>query len=148
VWVETLRKTTCGACSARKGCGHGLLNEVSAGSRGLVRVLVGSDLQSSGCNVDDRVEFTLPEEVILRGSLIVYMVPLIMMLLGATLVPMIAQLSTLLSADVQSLLGAVLGFILGLLLVRLHARRHNDDVDLQPKLLRRLSPQTNSVSLV
>ena len=148
VWVETLRKTTCGACAARKGCGHGLLNEVSAGSKGLVRVLVGNDLQASHCHVDDQVEFTLPEEVILRGSLVVYIMPLLLMLGGATLASRVPGLSALLSEDLQSLLGAVAGFVLGVGLVRLHARYHRHNAALQPRLLRRVASQTNPVSFV
>ncbi len=148
VWVETLRKTTCGACSARKGCGHGLLNEVSAGSKGLVRVLVGNDLQASHCHVDDQVEVTLPEEVILRGSLIVYIMPVLMMLGGAALASRVPGMSALLSEDLQSLLGAGIGFGLGFGLVRLHARLHRHNAALQPKLLRRVVSQTNPVSFV
>jgi sigma-E factor negative regulatory protein RseC len=26
VWVETIRQSSCGSCSARAGCGHGMLN--------------------------------------------------------------------------------------------------------------------------
>ena len=148
VWVETLRKTTCGACAARKGCGHGLLNEVSAGSKGLVRVLVGDDLQPSQCNIDDQVEFTLPEEVILRGSLVVYIVPLVLMLAGAALASGASEFSTLLPDDLYSLFGAEIGFLLGTGLVRLHALQHRNNVAFQPMLLRRVASHTNSVSLV
>ena len=28
VWVETIRRTTCGSCAVQKGCGHGLLNQL------------------------------------------------------------------------------------------------------------------------
>ncbi|MEP0202110.1 MAG: SoxR reducing system RseC family protein [Halioglobus sp.] len=148
VWVETLRKTTCGACSARKGCGHGLLNEVSAGSKGLVRILVGDDLKASQCHIDDQVEFTLPEEVILRGSLVVYIMPLLTMLGGAALLAYLTGSFIFISEDVQSLLGAIGGFVLGVGLVRLHSRNNRDNVALQPTLLRRVGSQTNSVSFV
>jgi len=147
VWVETLRKTTCGACTARKGCGHGLLNEVSAGSKGLVRVLVGDDLQVANCHINDQVEFSLPEEVVLRGSLVVYILPLLMMMAGALLAAQVPFFSILPSEDLQSLLGATCGFSLGLGLVRAHGRYHRHNIDFQPKLLRRMAGQSNRVSL-
>ena len=38
VWVETLRQSACGSCSARAGCGHGVLNAVAPGaSRAVVK---------------------------------------------------------------------------------------------------------------
>ena len=38
VWVETIRRSTCAGCSARSGCGHGVLARASGG-RGLIRAL-------------------------------------------------------------------------------------------------------------
>ncbi|WP_144244463.1 SoxR reducing system RseC family protein, partial [Pseudohaliea rubra] len=85
VWVETIRKSTCGACAARKGCGHGLLERYASGRRGLVRVLPGSRLAPADCRIDDQVIIELPEDVVLRSSLIVYALPLMTLLAGAAL---------------------------------------------------------------
>ena len=85
LWVETIRQSTCGSCAAQKGCGHGLLNRYSDGKRGYVRVLGSDQLAAADCRVDDQVLIAIPEEVILRGSLILYMLPLVSMLSGAAL---------------------------------------------------------------
>lgn len=129
LWVETIRKSTCGTCSAQKGCGHGLLNRIRDGQRGLVRVLPGP-FSLADCQVNDEVSISLPDEVILRGSLIVYMLPLLVMLAGAA-----AGVRWLpWSEDLAAIVGAVAGFAIGIGLVRWHAWRHRDDARLQPLL--------------
>jgi sigma-E factor negative regulatory protein RseC len=129
LWVETIRKSTCGTCSAQKGCGHGLLNRIRDGQRGLVRVLPGP-FSLEDCRVNDEVSISLPDEVILRGSLIVYMLPLLAMLAGA------AAGSQWLpwSQDPAAVVGAALGFAGGVVMVRWHAWQHRDDAGLQPTL--------------
>ncbi len=129
LWVETIRKSTCGGCAVRKGCGHGLLNRMSDGRSGYVRVLPGTQ-SLQDFRVNDEVLISIPEEVILRGSFIAYVVPLLGMLAGALAVT--AWLPHY--GDLWSLLGAALGLSLGLLLVGWHGARHRDDPAYQPVL--------------
>lgn len=142
VWVETIRKTTCGSCAAQKGCGHGLLNKISDGRRSLIRALPGR-ISASDCQVDDEVQISIPEDVILRGSLVVYILPLLTMLTGAAAG---ANLVTA-SADLGSALGALAGIAVGFALVRLHAHRHRDDHSLQPTLVEILQHGAEPVHL-
>ena len=130
LWVETIRKSTCGSCAAQKGCGHGLMNRIAEGHRTLIRVLPGK-LTVADCAVDDEVRFSIPEEVILKGSLVVYILPLLCMLLGAALAVSFLPASQ----DLAAAGGAALGFALGFGLVRWHARRHRHDAGLQPTLV-------------
>jgi sigma-E factor negative regulatory protein RseC len=142
VWVETIRKTTCGSCAAQKGCGHGMMNKISAGRRSLIRALPGK-LRPAECSVDDEVTISIPEEVILRGSLIVYILPLLCMLLGAwTGAALFAS-----NEDAAGGAGAILGFALGFALVRLHAARHRNDSSLQPVLVALVKHGTDPVTL-
>lgn len=142
LWVETIRQSTCGSCAAQKGCGHGILNRISDGKRGYIRVLSGKT-SIDHCCVDDKVRISIPEEVILRGSLVVYMVPLLSMLAGAAfavnLLPGVQ--------DVLAALGAVIGFGIGIGIVRWHAWRHRNDRELQPTLLEIMGPATEAVQL-
>jgi sigma-E factor negative regulatory protein RseC len=130
VWVETIRKTTCGSCAAQKGCGHGMMNRISEGRRSLIRALPGKVLPAD-CNVDDEVSISIPEEVILRGSLLVYILPLVAMLLGAWAGAAVLPLGE----DAAGGLGAIIGFALGFALVRWHAHLHRNDRSLQPILV-------------
>jgi sigma-E factor negative regulatory protein RseC len=130
LWVETIRQSTCGSCAANKGCGHGLLNRIADGRTGYIRVLAGP-AGTDGCAIDDQVRISIPEQVILRGSLVVYVLPLLCMLLGA------AGADSLWPAgpELASIGGALAGLLLGFALVRWHAWRHRHDSALQPTLL-------------
>ena len=130
LWVETLRKSTCGSCTARSGCGHGLMNRLGEGRSSYIRVLPGEG-DIAACKIDDEVRIGIPEELLLRGSLMVYVLPLLGLLggasLGASLLP--------LHSDLATLAGAAAGFLASLGIVRLHSLRHRDDARMQPTLL-------------
>ena len=129
LWVETIRRSTCGTCAAQKGCGHGLLNRMSDGRRGYVRVLPGNQALEE-YRVDDQVMISIPEEVILRGSLIAYILPLAVMLTGA-----LAAVNWLPgNTDLMALLGAAGGLAIGFALVRWHGTSHREDPRFQPVL--------------
>lgn len=142
LWVETIRRSTCGSCAAQKGCGHGLMNKIGDGRRSYVRVLPGK-VSIEECLVDDEVRIALPEDVLLRGSLVVYIMPLVAMLLGALCA---AQFSTS-RPDLLAAAGAVAGFCLGIAGVRWHARLHRNDTRMQPTLLEVQRPATTPLSL-
>ena len=142
LWVETIRQSTCGSCQAQKGCGHGLLNRIGDGKRGYIRVWPG-DKGPGDCAVDDQVLISIPEEVILRGSLVVYMLPLLCMLGGAAAAVGLLQGSQ----DLLAALGSVAGFGLGFALVRWHAWHHRHDLSLQPTLLEVVHPLTTPLQI-
>ena len=130
LWVETIRRSTCGACKAQKGCGHGLVNRIGDGKRGYIRALPGSR-SIEQYNIGDQVLISIPEEVILRGSFIAYLLPLITMLAGA--VGAVQYLPG--NEDLTAVIGAVGGLALGFSLVYWHGARHRSDPHFQPVLL-------------
>ncbi|MCB1687303.1 MAG: SoxR reducing system RseC family protein [Halioglobus sp.] len=142
LWVETIRRSTCGTCSAQKGCGHGLLNRIAEGKRGYIRVLPGEH-PVSHYKIDDQVLISIPEEVILRGSIIAYVLPLLTMLAGALMA--VNWLPG--SEDLLAVCGAAGGLVLGYALVRWHGIRHRRDPDFQPVLLRVIAAPTDAVTL-
>lgn len=120
VWVETLRQSSCGACAARAGCGHGLMN--SAGSRPqVVQARLGPD-SPEGLAVHDRVSISLPEQGFLRGATLLYGLPLVTTLLGATVASSFGA-DTVAAADTAGAVGAALGLSVGLLWLRRWSRR-------------------------
>ncbi len=142
VWVETMRTSTCGTCAAQKGCGHGILNRISEGHRSLIRVLPGQ-VSANECRVDDEVRISIPEEVILKGSFVVYILPVLLTLIGAALASSVLPQSP----DIASIFGALGGFILGFALVRWHAWIHRQDQSLQPILVEVLHCSAEPVTL-
>ena len=126
VWVETRRKSTCSGCSARHGCGQGLMDSLGVRERrGLIRARCDRELQ-----VGDAVVVGIREDVLLRGAVLVYLLPLIMLMAAAMLA---AQLS---AREPVIILAGLGGFFVAWLFVRMRSRRSTDDPDLQPVVLR------------
>lgn len=128
VWVETLRKSTCSSCSVKAGCGQGLLDQLGAsGRRGLVRAL--SDLH---LNVGDAVVIGVREDLLVRGSLLVYLLPLFGLFVAAVL----AEQAGL--TEPWVILSSLLGFVSACGAVRWRSRHTAGDPALQPVVLRAL----------
>ncbi|PKM26427.1 MAG: transcriptional regulator [Gammaproteobacteria bacterium HGW-Gammaproteobacteria-13] len=128
VWVETLRKSTCSSCSVKAGCGQGLLDQLGAGGRrGYVRAL--SDLQLS---VGDAVIIGVREDLLVRGSLLVYLLPL----LGLFAAAVLAEQAGL--SEPWVIFSALLGFLFACCAVRWRSRVTAGDPALQPVVLRAL----------
>jgi len=92
VWVETIPSSLCGKCAARKGCGQGVLASIT-GHRGLVRALESPSLQASDCSVNDEVEIELPESSVLKGSMLVYLAPLLFAIAAVLLAQSFGELA-------------------------------------------------------
>jgi sigma-E factor negative regulatory protein RseC len=130
VWVETISQSVCGTCAAQKGCGHGLINQLRDGKTSYLSLSCAA-FPGESFKVDDQVSIGIPEQLLLRGSFVVYLLPLLCMLLLASLAPVLTpQFSELAAVG-----GAVAGLAIGALLVRLHAWYHRSNSALQPRLL-------------
>ena len=128
VWVETLRKSTCSSCSVKAGCGQGLLDQLGAsGRRGYVRAL--SNLQ---LNVGDTVIIGVREDLLVRGSLLVYLLPLLGLFAAAVLAEQMGL------SEPWVILSALFGFLFACCAVRWRSRLTAGDPALQPVVLRAL----------
>lgn len=128
VWVETLRKSTCSSCSVKAGCGQGLFDQLGVKERrGLVRAL--SDLH---LKVGDGVVIGVREDLLVRGSLLVYLLPL----LGLFAVALMTDQLGL--SEPWVIVSALLGFVLACVAVRWRSRSVAADPSLQPVVLRAL----------
>lgn len=129
LWVETIRRSTCGTCAAQKGCGQGLLNKMGDGKRNHIRVLL-DGVPASKFNLDDAVEFSVPDNVLLKAAALVYLLPLLAMLLGMGLA------HEWFDSESMAALGALAGFAGGFLLVRFHAVMNAQNPKLQARIVR------------
>ena len=128
VWVETLRKSTCSSCSANAACGQGLMDRLGVGrQRGYVRAL--SQMQLA---VGDTVIIGVREDLLVRSSLLVYLLPLLGLLAAALLANGLG-----LSEPLVILCG-LLGLSVTWLMVRWRAARVAENPFLQPVVLRTL----------
>ncbi|MCX4025497.1 SoxR reducing system RseC family protein [Endozoicomonas sp. SM1973] len=78
VWVETQQQSVCGQCAANKGCGHKLLNKLP--SRQVVSASSIKVRSDYSLQVGDAVVIGIPENTLVKGSLLVYLLPLVFML--------------------------------------------------------------------
>jgi len=126
VWVETLRHSACDSCSAKSGCGHSALaklgqNSVHMQARCDIDVVVG-----------DQVVVGVPEEVMVKSSLLAYLMPLIFMLVA------VVGADALWGQDLLTAAAGMAGLGCGFLLLRWHFHRNRHDERYQPVVLRRL----------
>jgi len=132
-WVETERRSSCGSCEA-KGCGTGALSKV-LGAR-VQRIRVHNPIQA---RPGDSVILGIEESVLLQGSLMVYILPLLSMLagglLGETLAPQWGS-----DGEMLSLLLGVLGLAGGFLWLRRYQRRVAKNPRFTATILRKAAP--------
>lgn len=134
LWVETIQRSTCGSCAARNGCGQNLMARLLGHTSYLWVLLEGRS--SEDYRPGQEVSIGVPEAVVVRGSLFVYLTPLLAMIAGA------GALQHLTGSDGWSALGALAGLALGGLVVRWQAHRTRRDPRLQPVLLDETRPVT------
>ncbi len=139
LWIETVRQSTCQSCSAQKACGHGILNSIDKGRRHQIKVLIEAS-SNTDYRIDDEVEISIPDHLLVKGALIVYLLPLFAMLSGAFL------MSCLWVGDVPAVIGAAFGFFTGILLVKYHANKLNNELEFNPLVKRSGSNRRNIIS--
>ena len=132
VWVETQRRSSCASCAAEKGCGTAALSKVLGNRRNLVRVLSAMLLR-----VGDRVVIGIREQALVRGSLAVYAVPILLLLLGGLIGELGAERFIWQNAELASVTLGISGLIAGLFWLKRFTRRIQNDPNFQPVVLRR-----------
>lgn len=132
VWVETIRRSTCGSCQARAGCGQALLQKLGSGARfGFIRVLCDQKLQ-----VGDEVIIGLPEDAVLKASALMYALPLIMLFVFASLAD-VAGLS-----ELWVILAAAGGLTAGFSAAAWWTKRKRGNPAYQARVIRSLPPSS------
>ena len=82
LWVETVQRSTCASCIAQKGCGQSLLAKWS-GRPHYLRVLL-QGRKPSLFEVGANINIGIPNDVVAVGAVFVYVLPLLMLVLGAS----------------------------------------------------------------
>jgi sigma-E factor negative regulatory protein RseC len=126
VWVETVRTAACDTCSAKSGCGHSTLAKLGRDS---VHMHARCDIDVA---IGDQVVVGVPEEIMVKSSLLAYLMPLVAMLIGVLVA------DELWGQDIFTALAGMAGLGLGFGLLRWHFHRNQHDERYQPVVLRRL----------
>lgn len=134
LWVETIRRSACNSCQARAGCGQALLQRLGGARQGRIRVLGDGDSR-----VGDEVIIGVPEKAVIRGSSLVYLIPL-MSLFGFSLLAQAVG-----GGESVIIIAGFLGLALGFFFARWYTIRLNEDPAFVPQVLSR-TDKSNLVS--
>lgn len=131
VLVEVQRRSTCDACSAKNGCGTAVLDKVLGKKRTQFWLERDRELK-----VGDRLTLGLQETALIKGSLAVYFLPLLLMIVFAILGVTVAGQLALQNSDGVSIAFALIGFAAGMIWLRIFSHRASTDKRYQPIILR------------
>ncbi len=128
--LEIARKTACGLCGQTRGCGNSLWGKIFAHKSG--NFVARNPIQA---RVGDGVIVGIDEAAVMRGALLLYMLPLACLFVVAFIV------SHFTPSALATLLGAGLGLVLGLVWVKGHiiAGKHYF-LGQQPQIMRLDNP--------
>lgn len=134
LWVETVQRSTCGACAAQKGCGQSLLARLAGHSPYLWVPLQGRN--AVDFSLHHEVKFGIPEAIVANGSMLVYLLPLVV------LVAMTAIADALWQHEGVTIFAATLGLLLGGGVVRILSYISRNDIRFQPVIVDGQEPIT------
>lgn len=132
VWIETVRRSGCSGCSARSGCGQGVLSKIKDGTRSHIRMHTELKLQ-----VGDEVVLGLPEQAFIRSSFLAYGLPLLFLIVAVVLADKALGLD-----EPWVILAALLGLAAGFGLVKLLSGLASHRRDFQPVIVRTIASVT------
>ncbi|EEF80290.1 Sigma factor RpoE regulatory protein RseC [Methylophaga thiooxydans] len=120
VWVEAERQSTCGQCQARKGCGTGLLAKHVGQRFSRIAVKTSQDLR-----VGQQVMVTIPEQALLSGAVMMYLLPLLLMFVTAAL----ARIAN--SGELVEIIAGLSGLVAGFYFVKSRLKNKNTGVQVK-----------------
>jgi sigma-E factor negative regulatory protein RseC len=135
VWVETQRQSACSQCSANKGCGTATLAKVLGNKRSRVRVLNPSLTKVS---IGDEIIVGIEEQALVRGSLAIYLAPLLALFLSGLLGDALAAQLNIVRPEIFIIIISLTGLGLGFVWVKRFSRVISSDSRYQPVLLHRV----------
>ncbi len=116
-WVECERRSACSGCQQQSNCGTGTVAKAFPLKAPRLRVRLTAEVR-----VGQQVRLGIPQESLLRGAALVYVLPLFCLLAGALLGQL--WLAPLLSGgEGITILSCLLGGSIGFLLVRYFSNR-------------------------
>ena len=111
--VQPLSTGGCGHCDSEGGCGGGKLSTLFCSHK--PRHFKVSN--QAHANVGDEVQVSIPDGVLLRGAINMYVLPLILLLAGG--IAGVGLAADPAARDAYAVGGAVIGLLLGFILARL-----------------------------
>lgn len=142
-YVKVYKESACGACSVAGGeesCGTSTLARFFTRRAPLYQVR-----NSVEARVGDSVVIGVEESALLKGSLAVYISPLVFVVLGAVAAGFLAP--TVAANELYSILGAAAGLAAGFVWLRVYSRMIAGNPRLQPVILRKYSTMNRVINI-
>jgi len=130
--LQAKTQSACAGCAVKKGCGTSVLSKVVG--RKFTRFRVENRI---GAGVGDTVVVGIAEDVLLTGSAVIYMVPIISMILLALLADSVFA-HDLDQRDLSIAISAIFGLISGSILSKWYFQRHSSSQRYTPVVLRKI----------
>ena len=124
VRVEIRSSSGCSDCSAKSGCGNGVLDRWLNPDR---KIWINSDHDRS-IAIGDEIKLGVEEGAFVRNALSLYLVPIMIFLLGT-------GLGYQLSGEIASILGGIFGLALGTSVVRFLLNRCTYAAGFSPRIV-------------
>ena len=128
--LQTQRQSACQSCSVNKGCGTSVLSKVVGQRSSQIKVK-----NTLNVSIGDHVVLGIKENALVQGSLLVYALPLVFMLVFAV-VAEICLRTVGMQNEFIVILSAVFGFVISIFVIRFGLYRTSLRQQIQPKMLR------------
>ena len=132
LFLQAQTQSACGSCAANKGCGTSLLSKVVGRKFSHFQVE-----NSINANVGDTVVVGISEDALLKGSMAMYIIPIMAMLIFAVLADY-TLVVTLQHRDLMVAVTAIMGLVFGSLLARWYFARESSAHLFAPVVLRKI----------
>ena len=130
--LQAQTQSACGSCSANKGCGTSLLAKVVG------RKFTHFQAENSvNAVVGDTVIVGIPEDALLKGSLVMYVLPIAGMLVFAVLADYLLLID-MQFRDLSTAASGIMGLVLGSLMAKSYFQRHSSVQLFSPVVLRKI----------
>lgn len=133
IWVETINQSACGQCAAKSGCGQSLLAKWADHAAHL-KISV-EPQQTDQLQVNDEVVIGIPEDVVVKSALLLYLLPLALFIVLGALVSSVSDSETFVA------LSAFAGLLIGGAWVANRTRLTAQSKNMQPVLLNIIARQ-------
>ena len=128
--IEVQRKSVCNACSVNKGCGTGVLSKAIGNKRFRLTAI-----NSINAGVGDDVIVGIKEDMLVKSSFAVYIIPLLLLFVGAWCGLNIAEYFSFQAVEGASVIFGMLGLVIGFIWLHYFSRRISKDDRYRPVLL-------------
>ena len=130
--LQTQRQSACGSCEANKACGTSLLSKV-VGQK-FTRFQADNSINAK---VGDTVVVGLPEDALLKGSMVMYIIPILGMLVFALLADFLLA-AVMQNRDLMIAVTAIMGLVSGSFISKWYFSSHDRAHLFAPVVLRKI----------